>query len=73
MVSVCAANYLQRKEFYDFYESVLYLVFLYPNDFMTQFLYGEEKLLFCQYENMEKAGAINRNSKKECTYFLQEA
>lgn len=56
MVSVCAANYLQRKEFYDFYESVLYLVFLYPNDFMTQFLYGEEKLLFFNMRTWRKQG-----------------
>ncbi len=30
-------------------------------EFMTQFLYGEENLSVFQHENMETAGAINRN------------
>ena len=67
MVSVCAANYLQLKEFQERCEAFLHLVvsafipmisFTVRARFMTQFLYGEENLLFF---NVGTAGAINGN------------
>lgn len=70
MVSVCAANYLQQKEFQDCYEPFLYLVSsfipmisftvrlsLWHSSYMV--LIGKSSVF--KYENMERAGAINKN------------